>query len=70
MAESGEREARIAIPVAPFSFCYDGKTYEIVDPFSKRKGRAVSGEELMTKGLKLKLDPDDAAVRHLKPTEG
>ena len=42
-------------------------TYEIVDPFSGRKPRQATGERLMTKGLRITLKPESAAVRHLKP---
>jgi len=43
------------------------RMYEIADPFTARKPRTAAGEVLMTRGLRLTLDPDSPAVRHLKP---
>ena len=45
------------------------KTYEIVDPFSARKGVVKTGRELMDKGLRIKLPDEGALVRHLRPVD-
>lgn len=42
-------------------------SYEIVNPFSSRKGRTATGEVLTNRGLRLSLKPESALVRHLKP---
>ena len=46
-----------------------GCTYAIIDPFSGRKPRGVTGGKLLEKGLRLTLKPESAAVRHLKPVD-
>ena len=46
-----------------------GCTYAVIDPFSTRKPRVVTGGRLLEKGLRLTLQPESAAVRHLKPVD-
>ena len=59
----GEQRVRTVCPVR----LDPTRTYEITDPFAARKPRTAGGETLMTKGLRLSLQPESAAVRHLKP---
>jgi len=40
-------------------------TYEVSDPFSSRRGKAVTGAELMSRGLRLFLKPGGALARRL-----
>ena len=47
-----------------------GRTYEVLDPFSSRNPRRVTGAELMAKGLRLSLKPESGAIRHLRPVSG
>ena len=47
-----------------------GTTYRVVDPFSSRRSRTASGQDLMHKGLRLTLNPESALVRHLTPLKG
>ncbi|MFQ5808142.1 MAG: glycoside hydrolase family 36 protein [Armatimonadota bacterium] len=59
----GDRKTQTLLPVHLAA----ERAYEIIDPFSSRKGRTATGGALMDKGLRLSLPPDSAAVRHLKP---
>ncbi len=59
----GERKSRTVHPVG----LDPDATYEMRDPFSRRKAVTASGETLMARGLSVMLAPETAIVRHLKP---
>ena len=61
----GEINARTVLPRELDA----ARTYKIVDPFSTRKPREMTGQALMTKGLRLTLRPDSGIVRHLTVVE-
>ena len=61
----GEINARTVLPRGLDA----ARTYKIVDPFSARKPREMTGQALMTKGLRLTLRPDSGIVRHLTVVE-
>jgi hypothetical protein len=41
--------------------------YEIVDPFGPTSLGRARGSRLMARGIEVTLEPNSAAVRHLKP---
>jgi alpha-galactosidase len=59
----GEHAARRVYPVR----LDPAATYQIIDPFSARKLPLVTGQELLEKGLRLRLQPESALVRYLRP---